>query len=323
MNIFYDIVEMLTREYNKLTRKSKLPSQLSFSDAAPSVNYPVVRYRVKNSYVVVKDNEGQAVNVFYDRIVTTVLANIVNNQVGRTGFPLMSNAGLTIRSIVPSINRAYGLSILPQEVVDGPFDPTTATSITLTFTAGSLHFNNQGSITFPIVGSYKLDNGVCIIKPTVYNYKPGVWDEMMGSQSGTKLSLMLQTAKTDYSPVAHILMQFRGNFYAGDNRLLTPTYPRNYALIAALKSVDGLPWNITSVDMEDFNLYYGWIMYNGPSATLKGLLVDLKFTTLNDILVQFSADMVDTKYDRVMLIAGSMVNRMYTKTAIIHYNIGQ
>lgn len=322
MNIFYDIVEMLTREYNKLTRKSKLASQLSFTDAAPSVNYPVVKYRVKNSYVVATDDEGQAVNIFYDRIATTVLANIVNNQVGRTGFPLMSNAGLTVRSIVPSINRAYGLSILPQEVVDGPFDPTTATSITLTFTAGSLHFNNQGSITFPIVGSYKLDNGVCIIKPTVYNYKPGVWDEPMSAQSGTKTSLMLQTAKTDYTPIAHILLQFQGLIYASDNRLMNSVYARQYGLIAAMKSVDGLPWNISPTDSDEFNLYNGWILYNGSAKRLKGLFVYPNFVNLNDKLIQLAADLTDDSYDRVMLISGGLSGKMYTACAMLHYNIG-
>lgn len=322
MNIFYDIVEMLTREYNKLTRKSKLASQLSFSDAAPSVNYPVVRYRVKNSYVVATDDEGQAVNVFYDRIATTVLANIVNNQVGRTGFPLMSNAGLTVRSIVPSINRAYGLSILPQEVVDGPFDPTTATSITLTFTAGSLHFNNQGSITFPIVGSYKLDNGVCIIKPTVYNYKPGVWDEPLAVQSGTKTNLMLQTAKTDYTPIAHILLQFQGLTYAADSRLMNSSYIRQYGLIAAMKSVDGLPWNLLPTDSDEFNLYNGWILYNGSAKRLKGLFVYPNFVNLNDKLIQLAADLTDDSYDRIMLISGGLSGKMYTACAMLHYNIG-
>lgn len=322
MNIFYDIVESIRREYNKLTRKAKSIGQLTLSEAMSSSNYPVVKYRVKNSYVTVTDDDGTIANVFYDRISTAVLNALVTNQAGRTGFPLMSNAGLTIHSVLPSINRAYGLQIQPSEVLDGPFDPTTATSIMLTFQPGSLHFYDQGSVTFPIAGAYKLDNGVCIIKPTAYAHKPGVWDEVMASQTGTKTSLMLQTARTDYSPIAHILLQYQGMVWATDNRLINTVYPRNWELAAALKSVDGLPWTISGTDSDDFNLQNSWLLYNGSSRRLKGLMAYPNFVNLNDKLVQYAANLVDNDYDRVMVISGGLSGKMYTACALIHYNIG-
>ncbi len=323
MNIFYDIAEVILREYNKLTKKTKTIDQVTFADARSSATYPIVQYRTKNSYTVVTDNDGQSANIFYDRILTSVLGLIVANQAGRTGFPLMKNAGLTIRSLVPSINRAYGLNLRPEDVVDGPFDPTTATSVTVVFTEGALYFNDQGTITFPIVGSYKLDNGVCIIKPTVYNYLPGIWDEGMvaGGQTGVKKSPIFQTSKTDYTPVAHILMQYQGALYASDNRLInTSGYIRNYLLASALRSVDGIPWCVRSTDDCDHNLYNGWIVYNGSSRRLKGKSIH---QDISDMLVSFSADMVDDTYDRVMVISLGSATKQYTAWAVIHYNIGQ
>ncbi len=319
MIILYDIAETLLREYNKILKRNEVLDDISISAAKDGMTYQDIKYRVKNSYVTLTSKkDGKSANVFYDRVSGVVLKDFIDNQSGRLGFPLLASVGTTIRSVIPSINKAYGLTLLPQDVVDGPFDPLSATSVVIKFLPDAVYFTGETSITFKVLGSYALEDNAYVIKPTAYTYLPGVWDENMSGQTGVKTHSMLQTARVDYSAIAHVLQSFQGTVYTADSRLINTAYPRNFMLLNALKSVDGMPWLLRATDDVEFNLFNSHIGYNGPAKQAKGYFCNV-WTA--DKLVAASANLIDESYDRVMIITMGIVGKMYGGCAIIHYNL--
>jgi hypothetical protein len=233
----------------------------------------------------------------------------------------MEDASTTIHSLINSINKAYGTSFTTLDIVDGVFAPLTQTSVTITFKPTSTYFNDSGSITLTVLGTYRIDDGKVVGTPVVYDYMPGVWDERTAGlqattkQTGVKWSVLHHTYRVDYTPIGNILARFQGMSYTADTRRLTRTYWRDILLPNALKSVDGLDWCNDTLSVRPFNLYLGYILYNGPANRCKGYFANMAAT----LFEQYATDLVDTTYDYVMILSGGVGGYL---PAVIHYNLG-
>lgn len=125
--------------------------------------------------------------------------------------------------------------------------------------AGTLrfHYNRANSIDM-VAGATELS----VTIDGLNSYNPANYTDPLYTDR-PRYSPYIETAYNDYSAQKAVLttIPWQSSWTAISNTLATN-------LAAALKAVDGRPWNMTvsSAASVEFNLYASWVKYNGPIA---------------------------------------------------------
>lgn len=322
MSALIDIKQQFVDIFNTSSGLNVTYSDLKVQGpVAVDATYPPA-YRTKNT-VVTFTHGDKILNVSYDR---TAISDRLAVPGGIT-LALTHDQDGTIHKLLPLLSKRVGVEIEPHEIVEGTFDVTALPgTIELTTTSASLRWLPGTTLTLKFNGKYRIADGVCELVPVAFSYTPDLWenDGALANQSGgTRTHPNVCTGQFDYTPIANILRCVRSlPTYAsgGDGPMIINYYGNNIALIEALRSVDGIPWVISGSNNVNYNLYYAWIVYNGPAKGAKAAMIRGYSPDPNELMA--AADIRESEFDNVMLLR---LNYSYNGGQLpallpIHYN---
>lgn len=320
MSILVDIKSQLADAFNTAHGTAWKFEELTVQGLAKvDSTYPPT-FRVRNTIVtLVKDD--MMTNVGYDRI--DIAPHVVIPE-GIT-FALPRTANGTIRQLASRISKRVGVEFEANDFEDTKYDIASMPGV-LRFTIAekSLRFLPGTYFEVNVPSAYLVKNGICELAPFTLDGTPDMFQfgHENGSQNtGTRANPAVNTAKFDYTPVGHILRRWVPYAqHADDERLIKGYTGATGMLLAALTSIDGIPWLANTTGSTPYNIGNGWCVYNGPSKDAKAWLV--RGFHLEQPQFLAAIDLVSEDYDNVMVVR---INTSYNSNlqcsfAVFHYN---
>ena len=320
MSIIVDIKSQLADAFNAEHGTTWKFEELAIQGLAKvDSTYPPA-FRVRNTIItLVKD--GKLTNVGYDRIDVAPHVAIPEG----IKFALPRTADGNIRQLASRISKRVGVAFEANDFEDTKYNIASLPG-TLRFTIGaqSLRFIPGTFFDVEIPSAYLVKNGVCELAPFTLDGTPELFQfgHAVGSQSsGTRANAAINTAKFDYTPVGHIIRQwlpYAG--YADDDRLIRGYTGVAGMLVAALTSIDGIPWTVNTAAGGAFNLGYAWCVYNGPAKGARAWLARGYDLEPQQFLAAVDLNIDD--YDNVMLLRlnYARATNLQASFAAFHYN---
>lgn len=293
MNLFINPLLFFADQYSKATNTIVGPDDIIVDYVSTIPNYYPPDKRVKNTMARITHDKLPVI-VFYDRVS-------ISRYVWAAAAPaisLPSTAKGYVRELLPRINQAFGLSLMPEEVEDDTYIINSSLASVVVRLSQTCRYFLPESFTVAIGGVYEVVNEVVQHVPFDIGYHPFVYKELEDSRTGTRNipSSFHLTARTDYSPVADILR----NMTSGSPGQIVSYDGINSILVNALKSVDGLDWNVVSIGSPaPQSLFNAYVLYNGP--TEMACANNVMYT---GVLPDFSAtlDLVNSEFDNVLIM---------------------
>lgn len=320
MSILVDIKSQLADAFNAEHGTSWKFEELTVEGLAKvDSTYPPA-FRVRNTIITLaKDNK--MTNVGYDRI--DVAPHVVIPEGIKFALPRTANG--TIRQLASRISKRVGITFEANDFEDTKYDIASMPG-TLRFTIGekSLRFLPGTYFEVSVPSAYLVKNGICELAPFSLDGTPDMFQlghENGAQNNGTRANPAVSTAKFDYTPVGHILRQWLPYaIHADDDRLIKGYTGVAGMLVAALTSIDGIPWQALVYGSTPFNIGNGWCVYNGPSKHAKAWLVRGYHPEQQQFMA--AIDLVSEDYDNVLVIR---INTSYNSNlqcsfAVFHYN---
>lgn len=316
MSAYISIKEQLAAAFNKAKgTKWKWEDLEVRAIALTDFTYPP-QYRATNTLITLgKDDD--VVNVGYDRVPVADHLTVPEG----IEFALPKTANGKVRQLAPYLGRTLGLDFDASDFLDDSYVlNSTLANINLVIAPTSLRWLPGGTIPLTLAQRFRLRNGVCEMMPIQFNHTPDQWytDHQAYSHIGTRASPLLLTADNDYTPIRNILRNVAVYDTYATNRLGSLT-GFDQQLAAAMASVDGLPWVITS-DNRNFNMNQTWAVYNGHTAGARGWAIrsfQLEGTDLRAIM-----SLVNPNYDRVLILRlhERACTNLQSNMVVLHYN---
>lgn len=294
MNLYIDPMVFFADQYTKATNVPVGPDDIVIEYVSTVPNYYPPESRVKNTMARVMYDKLPVI-VFYDRV--SIARYVWADMAPAISLP--SDAKGNVRELIPRINQAYGLSLTPEEIEDDRYEITSSLTSVVVRLSQSCRYFLPESFTVKIGGVYEVVGDVVQHVPFDINYHPFIYKELEASRTGDRAvsSSFHLTAKNDYTPVADIL---RGiDFPSAAGAIINYTGLHG-VLVNALKSVDGLDWNVVSVGASNKqSMYNAYVLYNGPTDMARGSNV-----MYSGVLPDFSAtlDLVNPEFDNVLIM---------------------
>lgn len=320
MSILVDIKSQLADAFNAESGTDWKFEELTVQGIAKvDSTYPPA-FRVRNTIItLVKD--GKMVNVGYDRVDVAQHVTIPEG----IKFALPRTADGTIRQLASRISKRVGIAFEASDFEDTKYTIASMPG-TLRFTISdkSLRFIPGTYFEVTLPSAYIVKNGICELAPFTLDGTPDMFQlgHENGSQNnGTRANPAVNTAKFDYTPVGHILRQWLSYAtHADDDRLIKGYTGFAGMLVAALTSIDGIPWLSNVSGTTPYNIGNGWCVYNGPTKDAKAWLVRGYHTEQQQFMA--AIDLISTDYDNVMVVR---INTSYNSNlqcsfAVFHYN---
>lgn len=316
MSAYISIEKQLAASFNKAKG-----TELAWEDlevraiALTDFTYPP-QYRATNTLITLGHGED-VVNVGYDRLP---IAEHLTMPEG-IKFALPKTANGSCRQLAPYLGRVLGLDFSESDLMDDKYTlNSNLANINLRTAPSSLRWLPGGVIPLTLVHRFRLRNGVCEMMPIQYNHTPDQWytDHQAYSQINTRASPLLLTADNDYTPIRNILRNVAVfDSYTTDRFQSITGFDQQLA--AAMASVDGLPWVITS-DYRNFNLRETWAVYNGPTAGARGWAI--RSYQLEGADLRAPMSLVNPEYDRVLILRlhETICTNLQSNMVMLHYN---
>ena len=294
MNLFISPLVFFADQYSKATNVTVGPDDIVVEYVTAVPNYYPPENRVKNTMARIMYDKLPVI-VFYDRVS-------ISRYVWAAMSPaisLPSDAKGNMRELLPRINQAYGLSLTPEEIEDDQYVISSSLTSVVVRLSQSCRYFLPESFTVKIGGVYEVVDDVVQHVPFDIDYHPFIYKELEVSRTGDRAvaSSFHLTAKTDYTPVADIL---RGMYFPTQGGAIINYEGLHGVLVNALKSVDGLDWNVVSVGSPNKqSLFNAYVLYNGPTEMARGSNV-----LYTGVLPDFSAtlDLVNPEFDNVLIM---------------------
>lgn len=320
MSILVDIKSQLADAFNAENGTNWKFEELTVQGLAKvDSTYPPA-FRVCNTIITLVKGDKMT-NVGYDRIDVAQHVTIPEG----IKFALPRTANGTIRQLASRISKRVGVAFEANDFEDTKYTIASMPG-TLRFTIAekSLRFLPGTYFEVNVPSAYLVKNGICELAPFTLDGTPELFQfgHAVGSQSsGTRANPAISTAKFDYTPVGHILRQWLPyTSYADDDRLIRGYTGSTGLLLAALQSIDDIPWVVNTGASLPFNLAHSWCLYNGPVEGAKAWLV--RGYDLEPQQFLAAVDLNITDYDNVMIlrINYGRANNLQCSVAAFHYN---
>lgn len=323
MGLFINPMEFYAKEYSKATGTAVTADDIELQSITAVPNYYPPENRVKNTMAKVVHGKVP-VNIFYDRVSFSRYAW----PASMPSITLPSDCAGKVRNLIPKIREVFGIEFLPEEIEDDTFTISpTLNQIVVRLTAVCRYFT-QESFTLKVAGSYEVVDGQVIHVMLEESADPDAWREGSIAWYGAAAKLphsTIMTARIDYTPIADILREFYPrSVFTDDWRLIRNRSGTNGLLLAAMKSVDGLPWTSENASRMN-NLYMAYITYNGPTKHAK--THGLHWSGTLPMEQQAIMDLVNLDFDNVMIITLRTFSpgqgpalKQTAQQVVLHYN---
>lgn len=316
MSAYISIKEQLAAAFNKSKGSNWKWEELEVrAIALTDFTYPP-QYRATNTLITLGHGDD-VVNVGYDRLPVADHLTVPEG----IKFALPKTANGKVRQLAPYLGRTIGIDFDETDFVDEIYVlNSNLANINLKIAPTSLRWLPGGVIPLTLAHRFRLRNGVCEMMPIQFNHTPDQWytDHQAYSQINTRASPLLLTADNDYTPIRNILRNVAVyDTYTTDRFQSITGFDQQLA--AAMASVDGFPWVLTS-DSRNFNLRETWAVYNGPTAGARGWAIrsyQLEGADLRAIL-----SLVNPEYDRVLIMRlhETVCANLQSNMVVLHYN---
>ena len=302
MGALFAVEKQLADTFNSTHNTDYAFSDLIIAELAViGSNFPADFQAYNTEITLLKDDLGVA--VVYSR---ALLAKYVLLPEGYK-FALPKTANGSLKQLIPYLAKSTGIDFTDRDFEEGQYTiDSTLTSLSFKTAATSLRWVPGQTFTVSLPGKYRLTDAGCELLPITLAVGPDQWVEehtRLGQNNGSKLLPMVTSSNTDYTPIAHILRAIGcvTMGWANDNRLMTRIAGVLAALVAALRSVDGLDWTYNST-AAPYNLYYAYPAYNGPTKYAKGFSIGGGYFGVTPKDFCISLDGADLSYDNVLVL---------------------
>lgn len=294
MNLFINPLVFFADQYSKATNVTVGPDDIVVEYVTNVPNYYPPENRVKNTMARIMYDKLPVI-VFYDRVSITRYVWPATAP----SISLPSDAKGMVRELLPRINQAYGLSLVPEEIEDDQYVISSSLTSVVVRLSQSCRYFLPESFTVKIGGVYEVVDDVVQHVPFDIDYHPFIYKELEVSRTGDRAvaSSFHLTAKTDYTPIADIL---RGMNFPTAGGAIVNYEGLHGVFVNALKSVDGLDWNVVGVGSSNQqSMFNAYVLYNGPTDMARGSNV-----IYSGVLPDFSAtlDLVNPEFDNVLIL---------------------
>lgn len=320
MSVLIDIKQQFVDSFNADSGLSLTYSDLKVQGpVAVDATYPPA-YRTKNT-VITFSYQDKILNVSYDRIA-------IENTLGVPGgvtIALPFDTDGTTHKLLDEVSKRLGEPITPLDIVNETFDVSKLPgTIELTVASTSLRWLPGTKLLLNVKGTYRIVDGVCEQVPLVFSYTPDSYEAegvAVNQKNGLRTHPVFNTGQFDYTPIAHLFRNLRSlPTYSTTGANIINLYTINNVMVEALRSVDNIPWIITTNVAYMYNLYAAWVVYNGPTEGAKAALIRSYTVDPNELVA--ALDIRETEFDNVMLLR---LNTTYNTKSLpallpIHYN---
>lgn len=323
MGLFINPMEFYAKEYSKATGNTVTADEIELRSITAVPNYYPPENRVKNTMAKIVHGTVP-VNIFYDRVSFERYAW----PASMPSITLPTDCGGKVRNLIPKIKEVFGIEFLPEEIEDDTFVISpTLNQITVRLSAVCRYFT-QEPFTLKVAGSYEVVDGQVMHVMLEEAADPDAWREGAIYWYGANAKLphsTIMTARIDYTPIGDILREFYPrSAFTDDWRLIRNRSASNGLLLAAMKSVDGLPWTSENVSRMN-NLYMASVTYNGRTKHAK--THGLHWSSLLPMEQQAIMDLVNTDFDNVMILTLRVLSsgvwpapKQTAQHVVLHYN---
>lgn len=321
MNLFISPIDFFAKEYSKATGTQVTASDIAVDYVTTVPNYYPPDKRVKNTMARIVHDKLPVI-LFYDRVSIDRYLWLANAP----SIALPSTAKGRVRELIPNLNKAFGLSLEEIEIEDDAYVINgSLTSVTFRLHQECRYFL-PSSFSVTIAGSYEIVGDEVQHVPIDMPTKPFLYQDAEDSYTGARAvhCSAAMTARNDYTPIADILENISA-FPAGP--LFIDYTGINGLFFSALKSCDGMDWNVGGHASRIQNLFNGSVIYNGSTKSAAGNLVKYRNGPGDEFIP--GNELINEEFDNVLIMGLYPNGAWYPYTGfhqqtlapcIFHYN---
>lgn len=329
MSLLFEPRKLCRIEYNIQRGKALKDEDFVFGKPIDLRDFVGQRKDGKNTMLPVTV-AGEKVNFFYNRIDPTANffeqfnpQSVAANNVWR--LILEKDSVGSTKKLARPIARCFGIPITEDDIASEPFTPPAVAdqTVTITFGKDGLLFLPGTKVTLAIEGIYRVVDGKAYYV-TDFNRNPDCFYEDHVARSRTAATFLRAAQLTfgnDYTPAGRWLKRLKGNTTYVANESIggtTDAEPFASLLAQALGQCDGFPWVSTKGANAPFNIWGGWIMYNGPVAGCEKAALSGPNVPAHLVRLMKAGN---AKYDNVVVIGlPTLANTTTMHCALFHYN---